>query len=96
MFASRLTDLHVCPSMLVFVPHVGGPILLGAPNVLIGAMPAARQLDLGICMGVGIPNPIIKGSATVLVAGKGQARMGDPTAHGGKVVLGFPLVLVGG
>jgi uncharacterized Zn-binding protein involved in type VI secretion len=96
MLATRLTDLHVCPSVLVLLPHVGGIILLGAPNVLIGALPAARQLDLGICMGVGLPNPIIKGSATVLVGGRGQARMGDPMAHGGRIALGFPLVFVGG
>lgn len=28
--------------------------------------------------------------------GKPAARMGDPTAHGGVVVMGFPTVLIGG
>ncbi len=27
---------------------------------------------------------------------KPAARMGDPTAHGGTIVLGFPTVLIGG
>jgi uncharacterized Zn-binding protein involved in type VI secretion len=96
MFASQLTAPHVCPQVLVLVPHVGGMVLLGAPTVLIGCLPAARQLDLGICMGVGLPNPIMMGSATVKVLGMGQARLGDPMAHGGKLVFGFPMVMVGG
>ena len=28
--------------------------------------------------------------------GQPAARMGDPTAHGGSIVLGFPTVLIGG
>jgi len=28
--------------------------------------------------------------------GKPAARMGDPTAHGGSIVMGFPMVLIGG
>jgi len=28
--------------------------------------------------------------------GKPAARMGDPTAHGGVIVVGFPTVLIGG
>jgi uncharacterized Zn-binding protein involved in type VI secretion len=33
---------------------------------------------------------------TVLIAGMPAARMGDLTAHGGTIVLGFPTVLIGG
>ena len=92
--AARLTDMHVCPLFNGPVPHVGGPIIKGAPNVLIGNMPAARVGDMATC--VGPPDTIILGSATVLIGGLPAARMGDSTAHGGTIVVGFPQVLIGG
>jgi uncharacterized Zn-binding protein involved in type VI secretion len=61
---------------------------------MIGNMPAARVGDSLVC--VGPPDSIIKGSATVLIAGAPAARMGDSTAHGGVIVLGFPTVMIGG
>ena len=98
MMAARLTDMHTCPMVtpgLPPIPHVGGPITgPGAPNVLIGSMPAAVLGDMLVC--VGPPDSIIKGSATVLIGGKPAARMGDSTAHGGTIVLGCPTVLIGG
>ena len=95
--AARITDMHVCPMMTpapVPIPHVGGPISIGAPTVLIGALPAARVGDMAVC--VGPPDVIAKGSMTVLIAGMPAARMGDLTAHGGNIVLGLPTVLIGG
>ncbi|WP_232496139.1 PAAR domain-containing protein [Novosphingobium kaempferiae] len=77
------------------VPHVGGPILApGAPTVLIGGLPAARVTDQCTC--VGPPDVILMGSTTVLTCNLPQARIGDPTAHGGVIVLGCPTVIVGG
>jgi uncharacterized Zn-binding protein involved in type VI secretion len=76
------------------VPHVGGPILPpGDPLVLIGGMPAARVGDLATC--VGPPDVIVLGSFTVTIGGQFATRMGDLTAHGGTIVIGFPLVLIG-
>lgn len=96
--AARITDMHVCPMVtpgLPPIPHVGGPISGPCvPTVLIGALPAAVVGDLCVC--VGPPDAIAKGSATVLISGRPAARMGDSTAHGGSVVLGFPTVLIGG
>jgi uncharacterized Zn-binding protein involved in type VI secretion len=96
--AARLTDMHVCPlvtPMLPPIPHVGGPITgPGVPNVLISKMPAAVMGDLCIC--VGPPDSIIKGSATVMIGGRPAARMGDTTAHGGTIVFGIPTVIIGG
>jgi uncharacterized Zn-binding protein involved in type VI secretion len=93
--AARVGDQHVCPMITVLVPHVGGPILpAGAPNVLIGGMPAARVTDMCFC--VGPPDVIVKGSATVLIGGVNAARIGDLTAHGGVIVAGCPNVLIGG
>lgn len=91
--AARLLDMHVCPMVTGIVPHVGGPICLGLPTVLIGGMPAARVGDMAVC--VGPPDVIAMGSFTVLIGGMPAARMGDLTAHGGTIVLGFPTVNIG-
>jgi uncharacterized Zn-binding protein involved in type VI secretion len=93
MPAARMTDMHVCPMVTVLVPHVGGPIVMGAPTVLIGSMPAARVTDPAVC--VGPPDLIALGSFTVLIGGMPAARMGDLTAHGGTIILGLPTVLIG-
>lgn len=96
--AARLTDMHVCPMQTPSVPpipHVGGPISgPGVPTVLIGNMPAATMGDMCVC--VGPPDSIIKGSSSVLIMNKPAARMGDTTAHGGTIVLGMPTVMIGG
>lgn len=93
--AARLTDLHICPMVTGLVPHVGGPVSgPGVATVLIGGIPAAVVGDICVC--VGPPDTVVKGSATVLIGGKPAARMGDQTAHGGSIGLGLPTVLVGG
>lgn len=93
--AARITDFHTCPMVTALVPHVGGPVVgPGAPTVLIGNMPAAVVGDIVTC--VGPPDTLVKGSATVLIAGKPAVRMGDTTAHGGVVVKGEPTVMIGG
>jgi len=92
--AARMTDMHVCPMVTGIVPHVGGPIIKGQPNVLVGKMPAARATDMATC--VGPPDVIAKGSATVLIGKMPAARMGDLTSHGGTIVIGCPTVLIGG
>jgi len=92
--AARITDMHICPKVNPGpVPHVGGPIVKGPPNVLIGALPAARVGDMAIC--VGPPDKVSAGSSGVMINGKQAARMGDSTAHGGKIVMGCPTVLIG-
>jgi uncharacterized Zn-binding protein involved in type VI secretion len=49
-----------------------------------------------MCVCVGPPDTIIKGSATVFIGGKPAARLGDATAHGGTIMLGLPTVMIGG
>lgn len=96
--AARLTDFHECPQAGPGnppIPHVGGPILgPGVPNVLIGKLPAAAVGDMAMC--VGPTDSIAEGSRTVLIGGRRAARMGDVTAHGGRIILGCPTVLIGG
>jgi uncharacterized Zn-binding protein involved in type VI secretion len=77
------------------VPHVGGPIIPPvAFTVLIGGLPAATLGSMAVC--VGPPDTIVKGSATVLIQNKPAARIGDNTAHGGVVVVGYPTVIING
>jgi len=64
------------------------------PTVIISGMPAARVGDMCTC--VGPPDVIVMGSATVMIGGSPAARIGDMTAHGGVIVSGAPLVIVGG
>jgi uncharacterized Zn-binding protein involved in type VI secretion len=96
--AARLTDMHACPMVTpgqAPIPHVGGPVIgPGVPSVLIGKLPAAVVGDNAVC--VGPPDLIVSGSATVMIAGRPAARVGDATAHGGRIVLGLPTVVIGG
>jgi uncharacterized Zn-binding protein involved in type VI secretion len=89
--------MHTCPMETPGVPpipHVGGPILPpGCPTVLIGGLPAARATDLCTC--VGPPDTILIGSPTVLIENLMAARIGDPTVHGGVIVMGCPTVEIG-
>jgi uncharacterized Zn-binding protein involved in type VI secretion len=93
--AARIGDMHTCPMVNPGpVPHVGGPILPPcAVTVITGGRPQARVSDMAVC--VGPPDVIVKGSATVIVSGMPAARLGDSTAHGGVIVVGFPTVLIG-
>jgi len=56
-------------------------------------LPAARVTDMCLC--VGPPDVIAMGSFTVLIMNLPAARIGDTTAHGGKLVMGMPTVLTG-
>lgn len=96
------------------VPHPGLPlaIIKGAPNVMIGKMPAARATDMSApCMLPGCvpggPGMISLGSTTVLIGKLPAARAGDMTLHSscvapipsptGKILPpGCPTVLIGG
>lgn len=91
--AARLTDMHTCPiCMGAPLPIVG----IGAPTVLIGKLPAARQTDLCVCIPPIVPDMIAFGSPTVLIFGMPAARMADPTAKGGVILPPCcPTVLIG-
>ena len=91
--AARIGDMHVCPMVTGVVPHVGGPIAMGFPTVMIGFMPAARVGDMAVC--VGPPDTIALGSMTVYIGNMQAARLGDLTAHGGTVAMGCPTVIIG-
>jgi len=95
--AARISDMHICPLATPGtppIPHVGGPISMGFPTVIIGFMPAARVSDQAIC--VGPPDVIAMGSLTVYIGNMQAARIGDLTVHGGTIVMGCPTVIIGG
>ena len=60
---------------------------------MIGFQLAARVGDMATC--VGPPDMIAVGSPTVLIGNLMAARIGDPTTHGGVIVVGFPTVMIG-
>lgn len=93
--AARVTDFHSCNlTNPGGVPHVGGPIVaMGVPTVFIKGLPAAKQGDMAICSGP--PDSIVQGSSKVFIEGMPAARKGDSTAHGGKIDVGEPTVLMG-
>ncbi len=73
----------------------------GVATVLIGGQPAAVVGDLHACSmpplaGPHPPSPIAKGSATVLIGGRPAARVGDISGCGAPIIMGSPLVLIGG
>lgn len=91
--AARLGDHHACPMVTGTVPHVGGPIAMGAGTVRIEGLPAARIGDMAVCNGP--PDAVAMGSGTVRIEGPPAARMGDATAHGGVIVGGAGTVMIG-
>lgn len=93
MFAARLTDMHTCPlCMGAPAPIIG----VGAVNVLIGGLPAARVSDMCVCIPPWVPDVIAMGSFTVLIGGMPAARAGDMTAKGGVILPPCcPTVLIG-
>ena len=94
--AAKVGDMHVCPMQtpgIPPIPHIGGPILPpGVPLVLTGGVPAATLSSSAVC--VGPPDTIMVGSTKVLIGGKPAARLGDSSAHGGKIAIGAPTVLI--
>ncbi len=91
-FAARVGDPTAHPGVIT------GP---GVPTVLIGGQPAAVMGDMHACAmpplaGPHPPSPIVKGSATVPIGGRPAARMGDMSGCGAPIVMGFPLVEIGG
>lgn len=93
-FAARMFDTHSCP-LTAPTAHVGGTIIgPGVSAVQIGYRNAVTVGSDCAC-GPGLPNRIVKGSATVMIDRKPAARMGDSTTHGGMVTSGCETVLIG-
>lgn len=84
--------MHVCPQVDPGPkPHVGGPVI-GAGQTLVRFNGVPLAVEGGECMCTGIPGPdrMTQGSGVVRINGRGVMRVGDQTAHGGKIVTGVP------
>lgn len=78
------------------VPHVGGPILTGSPDVNVDGRPAARVADSVDCTPAGDHSAMIgTGASQVRINGRLAARVGSKTSHRGSVQEGSTDVLVG-
>ena len=91
-FAARVGDPTGHPGVIT------GP---GVATVLIGGMPAAVVGDMHACSmpppaGPHPPSPIALGSFTVLIGGRPAARVGDIAGCSAPIVMGCPLVDIGG
>ena len=49
--AATISHYHMCPDKTAQKAHVGGPIVAGAANVLIGGLPVALIGDKCLCEG---------------------------------------------
>ena len=88
--------MHVCPMSDGPKPHVGGLIIPPGPsNVFIGGQPAAAVGYFCTCVSAA-PDSIAVGSSSVYINNLQAARQGDQTAHGGKITVGCPNVMIGG
>ncbi|MEM6594852.1 MAG: PAAR domain-containing protein [Pseudomonadota bacterium] len=88
--------MHVCPQVDPGPkPHVGGPIFnAGQTHVTFNGIPWAVEGGQAMCTGMPGPDKHQTGSTIVKINGKGVMRLGDPTAHGGTIVAGVPLIMV--
>jgi len=91
-----LGNMHVCPKVDPGPrPHIGGPIVdAGQKHVKFNNIPIAVEGGKCLCTGVPCSDGLTKGSSHVRINGKGIMRIGDSTAHGGKLVTGVPNIRV--
>lgn len=76
-----LGHFHACPI------HGGGPVVNpGQTFVRYNGIPLA--VKGGQCSCPRGPDPMVSGSSLVKINGCGVMRIGDRTAHGGKITMG--------
>jgi len=80
----------------VFVPHVGGPILGGSPDVFIDKLPAARCGDKTLCIPVSRHDLIVTGPAEIKINGVLAAMVTSVSWHTNTITTGSPSVNYGG
>jgi len=89
---SLLGHAHVCPKIDPGPkPHIGGPVTdAGQSLVRFNGIPVAVEGGTCLCTGLPGPDGLSRGSSLVRINGKAVMRIGDSTAHGGKMVVGVP------
>ncbi|WP_067150575.1 PAAR domain-containing protein [Pseudotamlana agarivorans] len=89
---ATIGSMHVCPMCSGTVPHVGGPISRGTPNVLANGKPIATVGSTCVCTGP--PDTIISGESNVFINGMPVATMGSNTIHGGSISIGEANIII--
>lgn len=87
-----LGHMHVCPKVDPGPkPHIGGPVMDAGQNLVkFNGISVAVEGGQSMCTGMPGPDKMAKGSSLVKINGKGVMRIGDSTAHGGKITMGVP------
>ena len=80
----------------VLVPHVGGPIIGGSPDVFIDKLPAARCGDKTLCIPVSRHDLIVTGPAEIKINGVLAAMVTSVIWHTNTITTGSPSVNYGG
>ncbi len=80
----------------VLVPHVGGPIIGGSPDVFIDKLPAARCGDKTLCIPVNRHDLIVTGPAEIKINGVLAAMVTSISWHTNTITTGSPSVNYGG
>ena len=89
-----LGDNHTCPASSGPVPHVGGPIVAASGSACtVNGIPVALVGDKCMCAAGG-PDAITSGASGLTINGVEVAMMGSDTSHGGKIVVGTPVLTV--
>jgi uncharacterized Zn-binding protein involved in type VI secretion len=83
------THNHICPKCEPGpVPHAGGPVISTQSLISVDGLDVAVVGNKCLCVPVELEDEITEGSSLVSIEGKAIARVGDATAHGGKLVQG--------
>lgn len=87
---------HLCPRIEPGTPprpHIGGPVISAGQSIVkINGIKVAVEGGKCLCTGKPGPDKHKTGSSKVKINGKGVMRVGDKTAHGGRIVMGVPHV----
>ncbi len=85
---STIGDHHKCLklNLTTLVPHIGGAIMSGSPNIFIQGKPVARVGDKAHCLM--FHDKITHGIPTLTANGRPVAYAGSKTDHNGKVTQG--------
>ncbi len=85
---STIGDHHKCLklNLTTLVPHIGGAIMNGSPNIFIEGKPVARVGDKAHCLM--FHDKITHGIPTLTANGKPVAYAGSKTDHNGKITQG--------
>lgn len=89
---ATMACMQVCPMVTGIIPHVGGIVAMGMPDMLVGMLPVATVGCVTVC--IGPPGTIVLPlDPLFLLNMMPVAEMGSLTDHGGVITVGVPLMM---